>query len=119
MPGSVPPAHPTGCPPWDASRKAAPPRPGQPGKRKNQHPWERSSQRPRTKRAAMTTPSSRQQATSDSADALGAPRYEYRYPASAKVLVFGLLLLIPLSTAAFLSQAIRPGALSDRVVPGL
>jgi len=57
--------------------------------------------------------------TSDSANALGAPRYEYRYPASAKVLVFGLLLLIPLSTAAFLSQAIRPGDLSDRVVPGL
>jgi hypothetical protein len=67
----------------------------------------------------MTSSSSRQQTAPDSADVLGAPRYEYRYPPSAKVLVFGLLVLIPLSTAAFLSQAIRPGDIADRVVPGL
>ncbi len=67
----------------------------------------------------MTSPSARQQTTPNATDALGGARYEYRYPLSSKLLVFGLLLLIPLSAAAFLSQAFRPGDLSDRVVPGL
>jgi hypothetical protein len=67
----------------------------------------------------MTTPTSRQQTTPEPADPLGAPRYEYRYPTSSKVLVFGLLLLIPLSTAAFLSQAFLPGDISQRAVPAL
>jgi hypothetical protein len=74
----------------------------------------------RIERDAMTTSSSsRQQTPSDSADALGAQRYEYRYPLSAKLLVFGILVLIPLSTAAFISQAIRSAGLADRAVPGL
>ncbi len=67
----------------------------------------------------MTSSASGQQTSSASADGLGAQRYEYRYPFSAKALVFGFLILIPLSTAAFLSQAIAPGSLSDRAVPGL
>jgi hypothetical protein len=67
----------------------------------------------------MSLSSSREQAAPTSAEALGERRYEYRYPTSAKLLVFGLLLLIPLSTAAFLSQAIRSATLADRVVPGL
>jgi hypothetical protein len=65
------------------------------------------------------TPSSPRQQTTPDADTLGAPRYEYRYPLSAKLLVFGLLVLIPLATAAFISQAIRPGSPADRVVPAL
>ncbi len=66
----------------------------------------------------MTSSSARQQ-TTDDADALGARRYEYRYPLSAKLLVFGLLILIPLIAAAFLSLALRPGDATDRVVPAL
>ena len=66
----------------------------------------------------MTPSSSRQQTTPD-ADTLGARRYEYRYPLSAKLLVFGLLLLIPLIAAAFLSLALRPGDVADRAVPAL
>lgn len=67
----------------------------------------------------MSLSSSRQQAAPISAEALGERRYEYRYPFSAKVLVFGFLLLIPLSTAAFLAQAIRASAVADRVLPAL
>jgi hypothetical protein len=67
----------------------------------------------------MTAPSSRQQAPTDPADALGARRYEYRYPISTKLVVFGILVLIPLATSAFLSQAFRSAAVADRVVPGL
>ncbi len=67
----------------------------------------------------MSLSSSHQQAAHISAEALGERRYEYRYPYSAKVLVFGFLLLIPLATAAFLSQAIRSATVADRVVPGL
>jgi hypothetical protein len=65
------------------------------------------------------TSSSPHQGTTNAADTLGARRYEYRYPLSAKLLVFGLLALIPLAVAAFLSQAIRPGSTADRVVPAL
>ncbi|HEY7357094.1 MAG TPA: DUF6585 family protein [Ktedonobacterales bacterium] len=67
----------------------------------------------------MTASSAPQQTTPDAADTLGARRYEYRYPLSAKLLVFGLLMLIPLIAAAFLSLALRPGDTADRSVPAL
>jgi hypothetical protein len=67
----------------------------------------------------MTSSSSRQQTTNDAADALGARRYEYRYPLAAKLIVFGILVLIPFSTVAFITQAIQQGSASDRVVPAL
>lgn len=66
----------------------------------------------------MTSSPSRQP-PNDDADTLGARRYEYRYPFSAKLLVFAILVLIPLSTTAFIVQTLTPGSVSDRVVPGL
>lgn len=67
----------------------------------------------------MTAPSSRQQAANDPADALGAQRYVYRYPLSAKLLVFGLLVLIPVATSAFIVQAISAGSVAGGSVPAL
>ncbi|HEY7349975.1 MAG TPA: DUF6585 family protein [Ktedonobacterales bacterium] len=66
----------------------------------------------------MTLSSSRQQAAND-ADTLGARRYEYRYPLSAKLIAFAILVFIPLATTGFLTQSFASAGLADRVVPGL
>jgi hypothetical protein len=67
----------------------------------------------------MTLSSSRQQSDHPTAEALWTPRYEYRYPLASKLLVILILVLIPFSTAAFITQAIASAGLADRLVPGL
>jgi hypothetical protein len=67
----------------------------------------------------MTSPTSRQRANDAPADALGTQRYEYRYPALDKLLVVGIILMIPFATAGFASQALQPGSLNDRLLPAI
>ncbi len=64
------------------------------------------------------TSSSPPQTQSDTAG-LGARCYEYRYPLSARLTVFAILIAIPLATAGFIAQAIHPGSVADRLLPGL
>ncbi len=65
----------------------------------------------------MNPPSSRQQTSSAPIDALGAPRYEYRYPVAAKVLAIAIVLLIPVSTTAFIQQVVTAPTFNDRLLP--
>ncbi len=65
----------------------------------------------------MNSLPSRQPDQSASADELGARLYEYRAPASAKLLALGICLVIPAMIAAFLPQVLRPTSLNDRLLP--
>ena len=50
---------------------------------------------------------------------LGTQRYVYRYPTGAKLFSIFILLLIPVATAGFIQLALRPGSLSDRLIPAV
>jgi len=65
----------------------------------------------------MIPPSSRQQSSRAPTDALGAPRYEYRYPFAAKAIAIAIVLLIPLSTTAFIQQVVAAPTFNDRLLP--
>ncbi|HEY7123043.1 MAG TPA: hypothetical protein VH540_03740 [Ktedonobacterales bacterium] len=65
----------------------------------------------------MNTLSSRQHDQSSSAETLGARLYEYRAPASAKLVALGICIVIPVMVALFLPQILRPASLNDRLLP--
>jgi hypothetical protein len=65
----------------------------------------------------MNSAPSQQHDQPASAEALGARLYEYRAPASAKLLALGICLVIPALIAAFLPQVFRPASLNDRLLP--
>jgi hypothetical protein len=65
----------------------------------------------------MNSPTSRQHDQPTSAETPGARLYEYRAPASAKLLAIGLCLVIPAVIAAFLPPILRPASPNDRLLP--
>jgi len=62
---------------------------------------------------------SSQPQTNRSDDALGAQRYEYRYPLVPKLIAIGIVLLAPLAIGGFLQLVLRPGNVSDRIIPAV
>ncbi len=65
----------------------------------------------------MNSLSSRQHDQPSSAETLGARLYEYRAPASAKLLALSIFIIIPAMIALFLPQVFRPASLNDRLLP--
>ncbi len=67
----------------------------------------------------MSASSSRQSSADESAEALGARRYEYRYPTTSRLIALGFLLLIPVVIGLFLRLVLQPASLNDRLVPAV
>lgn len=67
----------------------------------------------------MSSTSSQPQTNRPADDALGARRYVYRYPLAAKLIALGIVLLAPVAIAGFLQLVLRPGSLSDRIIPAV
>ncbi len=65
-------------------------------------------------------PASSQQQSDPAPDAdLGAQRYVYHYPTTAKILAILILLLIPVATAGFFQLAFKASSTSDRLIPAI
>lgn len=67
----------------------------------------------------MSASSSRQSSADESAEALGARRYEYHYPTTSRLIALGFLLLIPVVIGLFLRLVLQPASLNDRLVPAV
>ncbi|GEM_PF-2103861 len=67
----------------------------------------------------MSASPSRQPSADSSAEALGARRYEYRYPTASRLIALGFLLLIPVVIGLFLRLVLQPASFNDRLVPAV
>ena len=67
----------------------------------------------------MQPASSQQQNNHAPGTDLGAQRYIYRYPTSAKILAILILVLIPVATAGFFQLMFKASSMSDRLIPAI